>query len=583
MIASIPASQLVNVLPGVLGTGGNPPALNAVFLTEDPSIPIGTVQAFPNAVAVADWFGPNAQETLDANVYFSGFENAQQLPGTLYFAQFNASAVSAYLRSASFANLPLTAIQGLSGTLTIAIDGETVTASDINLSSATSFTNAAALIQAAIQTAGSIFSGTGTVVNASPTLTINSTVSGELHVGDTVVGTDIPPNTTILSFGTYTVIAGTGTVTMSANATGGAGPEAVTVTSAATCSYDNLRDAFVIESSTTGVNSAVAFPTTNALSTGLQLTAATGAVQSPGAAAATPASCMNGVVAAQQNWATFMTVFEPDGGVGTTNKLAFASWVSTATPAGAERFCYVAWDPSLTPTTGAAPESFAQLVVAAGYNGVVPVFDQSSGLKAAFICGCAASIDFSQPNGRITFAYKGQAGLVPDVTSATVAQNLIANAYNFYGQYATATQQFQFLQPGSMPGEWNWIDPYIDQIWLNQSIVAAIMQLLTNIRTLPYNNQGYALIRSAVLDPINAALNAGVIVSGVALSAAQQQEINNDAGANIAQTIITQGYYLQILPATASIRGARTSPPMTLWYTDGGSVQQIELDSIDIE
>lgn len=79
------------------------------------------------------------------------------------------------------------------------------------------------------QTSSTTFSGTATTTNASTTLTINSTVSGELRVGDVLVGTDIPTGTTIASFGTYTVSAGTGTVVMSAAATGAAGPGALTV------------------------------------------------------------------------------------------------------------------------------------------------------------------------------------------------------------------------------------------------------------------------------------------------------------------------------------------------------------------
>lgn len=510
MIQSIPASQLVSVLPSVLAPAGAPLALNAVFLTTDPSIPTGTAQAFTSAAAVSAWFGPNAQETLDANVYFSGFDGSDQLPGTLYFYQYNPAATAGYLRGGS--GLTLAQVVALSaGTLTLLIDSVSHVSASIDLSAATSLTNAAALI------------------------------------------------TTGLDGGTPTTTA--------------------------VCSYDAQRGAFVITSSTTGAASAVAFPTTDALATGLLLTAVTGAVLSHGAALSTPAATMNGLVAAQQNWATFMNVTDPDAGsLPPTNKLAFANWTSTASPAGKERFAYIAWDSDLGPTTSNADAScFAALLTAAGYNGTSPVFDLTSGLKAAFICGCAGSIDFDETNGRITFAYKGQAGLAPDVTSATVAANLKANGYNFYGSYATATQQFQFLQPGSMPGSWVWLDPYINQIWLNNALQSAFLQLLKTVKALPYNTAGYTLLRSTANDPIQAALNAGVIVAGVALSSAQQAEINNAAGANVAQTIINQGYYLQILPASATARGARTSPPMTLWYTDGGSIQSISLASIDVE
>lgn len=575
MTNSIPASQLVNVVPSVLGTGGNPLSLNAVFLTNDPSIPVGTVMAFASLEDVQNWFGPSSVEATLAAVYFAGFSTASTLPGTLYFTQYNSVAVGGYLRSGSFAGVALSVIQAISGVLDITVDGEAVISGAINLSGATSYSNAAALIQAALQTTGSVFTGTGS--QATNVLTIASTVTGALHVGDTVTGAGVFGGTaTITSFGTYTVLAGTGTVNVSTSGTQALG--AVDVTSTATCVYDALRAAFVIESGTTGVNSSVSFAT-GGIAAALQLTAATGAVKSAGAAAATPASAMNAVVAATQNWATFMTVFEPI----TSVKLAFAAWVSGQSPAGNERFLYVAWDSDLTPAAGAASGSFGAQVGTLQYNGVAPVWDQTNGTKAAFICGTTASIDYEATQGRITYAYKNQAGLVTDVTDATMAANLIGNGYNFYGAYATANQAFSFLQPGSTPGEWKWIDAYVNQIWFNAALQLAYMELLAQVKSIPYNNSGYALLRAAGADPIAAAINAGVIQPGVPLSLLQQQEVNTAAGANIATTLTQLGYYLQILPADSITRGTRGSPPMTLWYTDGGSIQKINLASIDVQ
>lgn len=593
MAKSIPASQLVNVIPSVLGAGGNPLSLNAVFLTEDTSPPIGTVLAFTTLAAVQAWFGATSAEAKLAAVYFSGFTGATTLPGTLYFYQYNAVAVAAYLRGGSLSGVPLTTIQGLSGTLTVAVDGRTLTSAAINLSSATSFSNAAALVQTGLQATGNVWSGTLTVTNTSTTVTINTTTSGQLHIGDVLVGTNIPVGATIVSFGSYTPLAGTGTVTISAAATGAAGPEAGTVTLLPTVTYDSLRAAFVITSPTTGASSSVAYPTTGALATGLELTAVTGAVQSIGAAAATPAGAMNAVVAATQNWATFLTVFDPDSGaLPPTQKLAFANWVSTASPAGTERFAYVAWDTDQGPAAAANDaSSFGALVTAAQYNGVVPVWDQSaltaghvSGEKAAFICGIAASTDFTATNGRVDYAFRAQAGLPIDVVDATTASNLESNGYNFYGSYATANQAFTFLQQGSMPGSWEWIDPYINQIWLNAAFQLALMELLASTKSIPYNASGYNLIRSALLDPINAALNAGVIRPGVALSASQIQQINTAAGNSTAATAVQNiGWYLQVKDPGAIVRGQRGSPAITFWYTDGGSVQKISMASIDVQ
>ena len=51
---------------------------------------------------------------------------------------------------------------------------------------------------------------------------------------------------------------------------------------------------------------------------------------------------------------------------------------------------------------------------------------------------------------------------------------------------------------------------------------------------------------------------------------------------DISSDLQSKGYYLQILPATAQVRGQRKSPPVKLWYMDGGSIQQITLASIAV-
>lgn len=568
MTNSIPASQLVAVQPGVLGTGGNALSLNAVFLTTDPSIPVGTVYPSPTLLSVQNWFGVASPEALMANVYFNGFIGCQALPSVLYFAQFNTNAAAAYIRGGSIAGLSLAQIQALTGVVTIAINGETVTSASINLSGATSFSNAAALITTGLDSSGDIFSGTGSTSGSSTTLTIATTVSGAPHVGDVIAGTGITGGTTIASIGTYNDTSGT--VILSAPMTVSAST-ALTISSTAVCTYDSQRQAFVITSPTTGVGSAIAFPTTDSFVTGLLLTSATGAVLSQGAAAATPGGIMNGVVAITQNWATFTTVHEPL----LANKLLYAAWVTAQN----QRYAYVAWDSDVTALAPNASASFG--VLTATDNGVIPVYDPT-GLIAAFICGATASIDFSEENGRITYAYKGQAGLVATITDATQALNLISNNYNFYGAYATANQQFTFLQDGSINGVWSWIDPYINQIWLNSNFQLALVELLANVKSVPYASQGYNLIRAACLDPINQAVTFGAIQIGVELSASQIAQVNRAAGVKVDGTLFQQGWYLQILDPGAIVRGGRGSPVCNFFYTDGGAVQRINLSSTDV-
>lgn len=572
MTNSIPASQLVSVVPSVLSAGGDQLVLNGVFLTEDLSIPLGSVMSFATQASVAAFFGAESPEAALANDYFNGFEGATVIPSQLYFASYNASAVGAFLRSASLASISLAQLQALTGTVIVTVDGRVVTSASINLSSATSFTNAAALIAAGLQTTGNVFSGTGHIddgaSSAGTLLTISAVSAGALHVGDVITGAGVTAGTTIVSFGTGT--GGVGTYNVSASQL--VASEALTSTLAPTVAYDAQRRAFVITSPTTGITSTIGYAS-GTLSSSIFLTQATGAVISQGAASAAPASFMDQIVRVTQNWATFMTVWEPD----VAGKTAFSNWVT----AQQDHYAYAVWDTSIGPTASEDDETCIGRVTM-DFDGVIPLWGPAN--KAAFLCGMIASINFAETNGRITAAYKSQAGLTADVTDATVAQNLLANGYNFYGDYATANDNFQFLQNGQISGAWNWIDSYVNQIKLNSDLQLAFLDLLTSVKSIPYNQRGYNLLRAAAMDPINSALNFGSIQPGVDLSARQIAEIDNAAGqSGVGRAVSQVGYYLQIKPADSNTRGQRGSPPMTLWYADGGSIQKINLASIDVQ
>lgn len=571
---SIPASELVSVIPGVLGAGGNPLSLNAIFLTDDPSIPLGTVQPFSTLDAVREWFGATSREADLAAVYFNGFTGNTTLPGTLYFAQFNQEDVAAYLRGGSVSGMTLAQLQALSGTIIVTVNGEVVTSANIDLTGATSFSNAAALVEAGLQSVTAIFNGTGTIDDgaggAGTVLTISAVTSGVLHAGDVIIGVGVTAGTTVVEQVDGTP-GGIGTYTISAPFD--LGPIAITVAGIGEVSYDSQLAAFVITSPAMGALSTIGFAS-GTLAPGLKLRLADGAVTSQGAAAVTPAALMSSIIAVTQNWATFMTIDEVD----LDTKLAFAAWATTSN----QRYLYVCQDSDVTALSANADLSFGAIVKAAAYNGVCPVWNPS-GLIAAFVCGTTAAINFSETNGRITYAYRGQAGLPPDITDATVADNLTGNGYNFYAAYATANDQFVNFQHGSLPGTWRWMDPYVNQIYFNSQLQLALMELETNSKSIPYNQDGYNLMRTAIQDPVDEAINFGTIRTGVELSASQKAQVNLAAGTRIDQVLFQQGWYLQILPANSVTRGERGSPPSRLWYTDGGSIQKINLSSTDVQ
>jgi len=496
---TIPASQFVAVQPGVIGTGGNPLSLNAIFVDEDTSIPIGTVQPFGSLLAVENWFGVDSTEATLAAVYFSGFIGGTQLPSTLYFTQFNAAAVSAYLRGGSVSTLTLAQIQALSGTISVSIDGVSHVSASINLSAATSFTNAAALIQTGLQ--------------------------------------------------------------------GG------TPTTTATVTYDSLRQAFVITSSTTGSTSTMAYPTDSSLSPSLFLTQATGAVLSQGAAIATPAGVMNNAIGVTQNWFSFMTTFQPLIAV----MEEFAAWVNAQN----QRFLYVNWDSNVLYTEAPPqPTVYAQVVKA--YNGCTTVYD-ATGTLAAFVCGFWASVDQAEHNGYAVIAAKGNSLLTPNVAVLQTYQNIIANGASCYAAIATANQSFQWFENGQMSGVWDWLDEYAFQVWLNSQLQLAGMELMAMVKSIPYNDVGIAMQSSAYQGPINQGVNFGGIQSGILLSPAQIMEVNTAAGLKIDSTLNQVGWYLQITIPTSIVQGARGPMPATLWYTNAGGLQQLSLNSINVQ
>lgn len=488
---SIPASAIVTVTPQVISAGGTALDLSGLILTSASRVPIGTVISFPSYLTVAAYFGPTSTEANLAATYFGGFTNSNRKPGALLFAQYNGGGpVPAYLRSGNISALTLPQLQAISGTLIVTIDGVVKNAT-VNLSGATSFTAAAALIATALA---------------------------------------VPVN------------------------------------------YDPISGSFGVTSSSNGTASTMSFATGTA-SAPLGLTQATGAVTSQGAAVASPAAFMNAIVAINTNWACFMTTFEPL----LAAKLAFAAWCTAAQ----NDYLYVCWDTDITATQQGTNTCAGYLVQQAGYTGVAMIYLDP--MVAVFLMGSIASLDFTQRRGRATMAFRNAPGLTATVTNQVIAQNLITNGYNFYGAYATANQQFTFLYPGQVSGPFLWIDSYVDEIWMSNAFQLALINLLVQAKSIPYNAFGYALIRAACLDVINQALNFGVIRAGVTLSALQAAEVNAAAGLSVDAVLSNKGWYMQVLDALPQVRAARQSPPCTFWYMDGQSVQSIALASVEVQ
>lgn len=343
------------------------------------------------------------------------------------------------------------------------------------------------------------------------------------------------------------------------------------LTGGAAVTWDSATSRFVITSGTTGATSTMTQATgTAAASLGLAA-----GVLSQGVDADTPATAMDRIKQQSLNWACFMTTFEPD----LDDKTAFAVWSNAQN----KRYLYVAWDSDSGYATSNNAAVFGSIVDSTNYDGVLVVYNNAA--FAAMTCGWAASIDWNATNGRATLAFRQQSGLPATVTDSLVASAVLTNNASYYGQYVANGEgnEYNIAYNGQMNGSvFKWADTYVNQLFLNSQLQLSIFEGLLSVNSAPYNEDGYNLVRAWCADPIAQALNNGTIRVGVPLGASQKAAINAAAGLDISKSLETQGYYLQVLPATAQTRSNRQSPPVNLWYMDGGSIQQITLASIAV-
>jgi hypothetical protein len=658
-MTTIPASQLVQVNPSVISVGGSAINITGLMLTPSTRPPLSangvpTVPQFASLVSVQSYFGSASPEAAKAAVYFQGYSIGTKKPALLKVAQYALDAVPAYLRGANVSSLTLAQLQAISGSLNITIDGYPRNVAALNLSAATSFSNAATLIQTALNTGasdpteavvtGSIAASTASFTGAVQGfyLTVTAMTSGTIEIGGLLTGAGVAASTfingqisgttggiglytvsvsqTVASealtetFGTLTVTGVTsgivavgltvtgagvaaGTIVGSlGSGTGGNGTyfvnltqtvasESLTLTATPVAViFDSISGAFIVTSGITGAFSTIAFAT-GTTSSALGLASGGGGVTSQGAAAPAPAAYMNSLVIVDPNWVTFTTIFDPDQGAGNTQKQAFAAWKNTQNSV----YAYICGDFDATaPVSVPASTSLGQILPANGDSGTCLCWQPSDLNLTAFVMGAAASIDFTKAGGRITFAFKNQAGLVPGVSDPTSALNLagnpqalssFGNGYNFYGAYGLANSLFQWFQRGTVTGPYLWLDSYINQIWFNANAQLALLTVFGSSNSIPFNQAGAGVIAAGLNDIIAQGLNFGMFAPGT-ISASEIQQVNTAAGANVANTLQTQGWYLQVLQQSSAVRANRGPWAITFWYLDRGSVQSIVLSSV---
>ena len=629
---SVNADKLVQIIPRIIAGGTPGLTFAGLLLSQSELLPAGRVVQFASAQAVANYFGSLSEEAGMASMYFSGYVNTTSLPDKIFFARYNGEAVGAWLRGAKYTG-NLAVLQAVTnGSLTLSIDGKEQHATGIDLSSVTSFSMVAEAVQAALvpaktpATAGYLHGG---AISAAPFAfksvnagALDISIDGTLHeltglnfssVED-LAGVAGVLETALSAWATVELevdhlmitsktTGASSSVSFASNPGGSSEPDptpttdlagALGLTSATgateaqgtpeiqpagpSVTYSSQTGAFQITSSTTGADSSVSYPTPTTSGTDLGalllLTEQAGAVQSVGMAAQTLPDCMTNVLLYARDWVTFGTVWEPE----LDDKISLARWC-----AGYDtRFAYVMWDTdNAAQVAGSTASAGYQIAKVLELDGTVPVFNTPE--LAAWVMGTAASINFEETNGRLTFAFKQGEGLAVTCDNDENYDALIANGYNCYADFATASSQFKFFQNGQVSGKWGWLATYLDAIAIKDGLQLNLLDLFKAVKCIPYNESGYGMIRTACLDTITRFLDFGAIRTGVTLSNTQKVQLLAEIGQDVSQTLETQGWYMQVKDPGATVRGQRQSPECKFYYMDGGSVQQIVMPATAIQ
>ncbi len=148
----IPASYIVQVNVGTMAAGANNLDFHGLVLTKNATLPIGAVYSFADVKGVQEYFGYESDEAKLAAIYFAGYVGASKMPTKLNLSRFADSYYAAWLRGARVTKSVDDLKTGI-GALFLTLSGTEKTF-NVSLTSATTYSDIAMLLQSAIRTAG---------------------------------------------------------------------------------------------------------------------------------------------------------------------------------------------------------------------------------------------------------------------------------------------------------------------------------------------------------------------------------------------------------------------------------------------
>lgn len=172
---------------------------------------------------------------------------------------------------------------------------------------------------------------------------------------------------------------------------------------------------------------------------------------------------------------------------------------------------------------------------------------------------------------------KSQAGMPYMVNDTKTAQTLFNKKVSFYGNYALDQARFRFYAEGATMGPWAYADHVVAANLLGRHLANGGMQLITTSRKIPPNRTGDEMIYAQGFQTGTWGQNLGICVPGITLDAIQQAKaISQSGNQDIVNQLYAKGFFIDVPPITPAMRAARRKSDNRFWWVYGGSVHFLD-------
>lgn len=227
------------------------------------------------------------------------------------------------------------------------------------------------------------------------------------------------------------------------------------------------------------------------------------------------------------------------------------------------------------------PSNYMEIQQAvAGFSGVSLVFDlyDDNSYPHALSAAIWAAANYNAVNGAPGAEFQKDESIAPSVFDDETYKKLTGLKINFIGRTQQAGQPISFYQPGYLQGAVEDEGVFMNEVWLKDKIVTAVLNTQLALEKWPTGEDGLTLF-DTITEPIRSlAKTNGVVTVGKTLTDTQKVYITQQTGdAKAWQQVQTQGDYITRWISPKQVNGTTVYVLYYCYiYSKGDQVRKIE-------